>query len=317
MVEQLLPRLVGFAVKAPSSHNTQPWSFRIAGEALEVRADRSRALPVNDPDDRELTISCGAALFNLRIAAQAAGFDAKIELFPDQFDADLVARVRFRADGGVRDRPLFDAIDVRRTHRKAFRELDPPDDVLDLLVTAAAEEGAALHVLDDDGRRGAARLVAEGDRLLFADRRWRRELAGWVRSRRHGDGLTVSSLGGPVVRRAITWFDLGESRARQNEKLVRDAPVLVVLTTVGDSPDDWVVAGQALEHVLLAAASEGLQASYLNQPCQVAELRPRLGALVPDGSVPQMVLRIGYPSLERLDATPRRPLDAVLERSPG
>jgi hypothetical protein len=29
-------------------------------------ADRTRALPVTDPEDRELTISCGCALFNLR-----------------------------------------------------------------------------------------------------------------------------------------------------------------------------------------------------------------------------------------------------------
>jgi hypothetical protein len=57
-----------------------------------------------------------------------------------------------------------------------------------------------------------------------------------------------------------------------------------------------------------------MQASYLNQPCQVAALRPRLRQLVPDGSMPQLVLRIGYPSDERIEPTPRRPLEAVLER---
>jgi hypothetical protein len=51
--------LVSAAVRAPSSHNTQPSWFRCAGETIELYADRSRALPVNDPFDRELTISCG------------------------------------------------------------------------------------------------------------------------------------------------------------------------------------------------------------------------------------------------------------------
>ena len=38
-----------------------------APETVELLADRTRALPVNDPQDRELTISCGCALFNLRV----------------------------------------------------------------------------------------------------------------------------------------------------------------------------------------------------------------------------------------------------------
>ena len=53
---------VAEAIRAPSSHNTQPWLFRIAGDHLGVMADRSRALPVADPQDRELVISCGAAI---------------------------------------------------------------------------------------------------------------------------------------------------------------------------------------------------------------------------------------------------------------
>ena len=46
--------LIEQATRAPSSHNTQPWLFRVSAEAVEVHADRSRALPVNDPHDREL-----------------------------------------------------------------------------------------------------------------------------------------------------------------------------------------------------------------------------------------------------------------------
>ncbi len=54
--------LVSYAVLAPSSYNTQPWLFRVRGDTLEIIADRCRGLPVVDPNDRELTISCGTAL---------------------------------------------------------------------------------------------------------------------------------------------------------------------------------------------------------------------------------------------------------------
>ncbi|MFN7211793.1 MAG: nitroreductase family protein, partial [Lysobacteraceae bacterium] len=50
--------LVALAVYAPSSHNTQPWRFRLAPASIDLLADRTRALPVNDPFDRELVISC-------------------------------------------------------------------------------------------------------------------------------------------------------------------------------------------------------------------------------------------------------------------
>jgi len=74
--------LIQKAVRAPSSHNTQPWIFHVAESAINLYADRTRALPVNDPDDRELTISCGCALMNLRVAAAAEGLDVRLEASP-------------------------------------------------------------------------------------------------------------------------------------------------------------------------------------------------------------------------------------------
>ena len=61
-MDALLRSLVEYAALAPSGHNTQPWRFRLRGGGAELLADRTRALPVVDPDDRELVISCGAAL---------------------------------------------------------------------------------------------------------------------------------------------------------------------------------------------------------------------------------------------------------------
>jgi len=50
--------LVNYAVLAPSTHNTQPWLFKVGGEKLELYADRTRSLAVADPEDRELTGKC-------------------------------------------------------------------------------------------------------------------------------------------------------------------------------------------------------------------------------------------------------------------
>ena len=95
---------------------------RLEPRIVELRADRTRALAVNDPDDRELTISCGAALFDLRVAAWHAGATPAVELLPDPGDPNLLATVRLHGCA----RPLADvqrlchAIDQRHTHLDSF-----------------------------------------------------------------------------------------------------------------------------------------------------------------------------------------------------
>jgi nitroreductase len=305
--------LIELATKAPSSHNTQPWIFEAREGAILLYADRTRALPVNDPEDRELTISCGAALLNLRVAAAAAGWDARVTLLPEPKDTDLLARVHFEEDHrpSDEDRALAAAIDFRYTHRKRFEDREVPAELVSRLQAAAESEGARLHVVSDDETRDRlGDLVEKGDRAEFADPRWRRELAAWMHPRRRGDGLVVPIA--PITRLVVRRFDVGARTGAKDEELAESSPLLAMLWTASDGVADWLSAGQALERALLVAAGEGVQASYLNQPCQVAELRPRLRELIGVPGLPQVVVRMGYPDRE-VRRAPRRPVEAVLE----
>jgi len=71
------------ALRAPSVFNTQPWRWRVTGDALELSADPDRRLAVTDPDGRLLLISCGTALHHARTALAAAGWSATVERLPD------------------------------------------------------------------------------------------------------------------------------------------------------------------------------------------------------------------------------------------
>lgn len=304
--------LVARATLAPSSHNTQPWRFEARAGEIRLFADRTRALPVNDPYDRELSISCGAALLNLRVAASFGGAITETDLLPEPEDPDLLAVLRVT---GQQERDpavirLFRAMPARRTCRERFTaEPLPPELPAELLASARAE-GAWLVLLDDPQRDALAALVEEGDCIQFSDPCWRRELAMWLHPRRSGDGLALP--GGPFTRAAVRGFDLGGRTGARDAALVRDAPLLAVLGTDGDSEREWLAAGQALQRVLLRATAWGVQASHLNQPIQVTALRPRLAAALgrPDGC-PQIVLRLGIPRHEP-ESSPRRPLDDVL-----
>ena len=87
--------VVRYAILAPSSHNTQPWRFVSGGRELLICADRRRSLPNIDPFDRELIISCGAALFNLRVALAHFLIPVEITTLPYSAEPDVVARIAF------------------------------------------------------------------------------------------------------------------------------------------------------------------------------------------------------------------------------
>ncbi len=314
--------LLGYAMLAPSGHNTQPWLVRIGTDTVDVLADRTRALPVVDPDDRELAISCGAAIGMLEVAARRFGLTTEVTN-PWEADApDLLARVSF-ASGYVptdADLALFDAIQARRTNRTGFDMTALPQGLVDDCQSAVAEVNVEVSVLDAaKDRETVAALVAEGDKLQFDDPAFRKELSHWVRSSSLGaqDGMSGAGFGMPDILSAvgslvIRTFDLGDSTAASDTKKIKSgSPALMVLGSGGDATGNWVSTGRTLARVLLLLTSRGFAASYLNQPIETASLRPKLRSATGMSGFPQILLRVGQ-AASVPPTTARRDLDDVI-----
>lgn len=309
---EVLLEAVRYATLAPSSHNTQPWRFRLGSNAIDLYADRTRRLAVADPRDRELTISCGAALFHLRLALRRAGFAPEATLLPASADPDHLARIAVGQPGEMTpdDWELYAAVPRRRTFRLPFARERLPLGLPVRLQHEAQAEGAWLDVVSSDVRGTLLGLIQEADRRLWSDPAYRRELAHWIRSADVGDGLPGPYHNGigPVVVRA---FALGRSEGRRDAAAGAPAPLVVVLGTNDDAPLAWLQAGQALARVLLRASDAGIAASFLNQPVQVPELRQALArSLDRRRAFPQVVLRMGRGRI--FEPSPRRPIEAVL-----
>jgi nitroreductase len=309
-----------YAILAPSGHNGQPWLFRIDGDLLRVRADRSRALPMVDPCDREMLISCAATVHLTSVALEHFGYQPGITRLPDPADPDLLAAIRLGQRGTPpADRALFDAITVRHSNRSPYQSRPVTGEQLARLRTAAAGQGAWLQpVTSQAAISAAAALIADGDLIKWRDAEFRRELAERLVPN-HGDrrdGMPGYAFGipGPLARLApalVRRADLGRLRAAADRKLALATPCLAVIGTDRDDPPAWMAAGQAMSAVLLKATADGLATSFLSQAIEVDTLRPRLAALAGGGACPQLLLRVGYPSRAARPA-PRRPLADVL-----
>jgi hypothetical protein len=312
--------VLNYAITAPSSHNTQPWLFRLHGDKVDLIADRTRALPVVDPHDRELTISCGAAIGMLRIALRGFGYESLVELLPNRNEPDLLAIIALGPEhvATATEVKLRDAILRRRTARVRFEHMHPGRQTIATLQQAAAREYVALRFFMSEAQRESlAALIVESDKLQFADPSFRRELASWMHAR-HGfsrDGMSLSSMGvpdllTPISALAVRTFDVGNGKAAASAEIVEFTPALAVLATDRDRAEEWLLAGQALAHVLVAATAAGLSTGYLNQPIEIPGLRLRLSEMTAPHSYPQLILRFGYgPSIPPAS---RRSVDEVV-----
>jgi len=312
---------VGYAILAPSSHNTQPWRFIVNGDELLLCADRTRSLPNIDPFDRELIISCGAALLNFRVALAHFNVSVEIATFPQSSDPDIVARIVFPTSGPTfKDlAELFHAILKRATNRSPFHQEDVPDTLIARLKSAAEREGVdVLFARTLNDRERIASLIAEADRRQFDDRNFRRELASWIHPSRSNDGMPGASQGfdklndftTPIAAMAIRTFDLGNGVAAAHQQLARGSPLLTILSTPMDNNEAWLAAGLGLQRMLLVATNAGYSSSYFNQPIEVSDLRTRLTAEFGIVGYPQLLLRLGRGSA--VPHSPRRPISAVL-----
>lgn len=305
--------LLRAATLAPSLHNSQPWAFAVGPRHVEVFADPSRQLRNTDPTGRSLLISCGAALFNLRIAAEHLGFHPRVRLLPAEADPTSVALLevdhRHPKPAGL-DR-FYAALARRRTNRRPFRDRTIPHSVLAALGEAARVEGAMLRMYDDADE--VARII---DLLHDADladhtepaRTTERQL--WVGGGGRDDGIPVTSLGPRPAGPRTAFRDLGQAVGVPRDYATFEAtPAVAVLSTLHDERVDWVRAGQALERLLLTGTAAGLSASFLNQPLEQDDLRWLVRSPATGVGYSHMILRLGYG--DEVPATPRRPLADV------
>jgi nitroreductase len=324
LAQRIPPRTVtamlAAAARAPSVHNTQPWRFAVKTHAIDLYADPARKLR-QDRAGREMLISCGAALFGLRLAVRGLGYLPAVSLFPEPSRLGLLARVTLgpKAPPTALERRMLAALPHRHTHRGAFDPGPVPAGLLAALQHDALAEGATLALIDSPGRYAKlAALVAEAARMQTLNPAAREETLRWSRApgspARDGVPAAAFAPAGAAApgRLAQRDFDQGRHLGLLPGPGPDDPPpaATAVLVTPGDGRADWLRAGQALNRVLAHAATEWVSASLHTQPLEFPAIREIIRTRLALPGAVQMVLQFG-PTRSSMSAA-RRPVPDLL-----
>lgn len=290
--------------RAPSAHNTQPWTLDYRTDEIVIGVDPARVLPRSDPTGRDLELGLGAFVETCLIVAADLGLAVDADRSPD-------GAVRLVPAAAVYPTP-FTAADIAARRVARGRYVPGP---LDATVLAALGPG----LIAVPARSLAADLV-EADRWMFGTPAVAVELRDWLRlTPRHPryaeDGLTDRALELSGVEAAFLRAALGGYRVTRRLGLARllaasgagllryDGTVLVLAATGASGgapgPDegcDRVGAGRRLLRAWLLLAGLGLAVHPLSQVIDCPVTAARLAARV--GAPPLAVFRVGRPLTE-------------------
>lgn len=316
---EVVKEAVLLACRAPSVHNSQPWRWVSEGGGLHLYVDRTRWVHNTDHSGREALISCGAVLDHLRVAMAAAGWQAHIKRFPNPDNIDHLASVEFSPRELVADvdRNRAEAILQRRTDRLPFRcptfwaRFEPA------LRGSVDGTAAMLDVLSDEVRSQLAEASQLTETLRRYDASYHAELQWWTSPFALSVGIPPEALASTSEQWRVDVARDFPARSDTDRRadLSVDGSKILVLSTAGDTRAEVFSCGEALSTVLLECTMAGMATCTLTHLIELDESRDIVRRLIRERGEPQVLIRVGIaPPIEDLPAaTPRRPLDDVLE----
>ena len=310
--------LVRQATLAPSSHNTQCWTFQLQDRAIRIGPDLSRRCPAVDSDDHHLFVSLGCATENLAQAALGNGLQAIATFDPSGAGAVSVGLEATRPQRSS----LYQAIAERQCTRGDYDGKPVSTDELRILEQAGSGAGVRVSLLTErPAMEKVLEYVVAGNTSQMNDPAFVEELKTWIRfgaseAERTGDGLFAGTTGNPAMprwigSRAMELFFTPKSENRRYARQIRNSAGIAVFTSEVNDKAHWVEAGRCYERFALTATALGIRNAFVNQPVEVAAIRPQFAAALGLGDQrPDLVVRFGRGPAMPLSM--RRPVAAVL-----
>ena len=306
MKEKDFQQLATLASRAPSGHNTQPWLFDQEGDTFIIHPDFSKALPVVDPDHRELYISLGCAAENTLLAS---GKQLTMDNEQKQLRIDNgQLTIKIQEEKIVNCQlSIVHSITSRQMNRRLYNRHPITAKSLSAL-TAVRPEANTNFYLWENGSEPFERLkpfIRKGNEIQMNDPAFLAELKSWIRYNKRQaeatrDGLSYAVFGAPNLPACLSKAIMGNMlkssvQNRSDMKKLASASHVALFTTQHNTIEEWIRLGQTLQRFLLATTQEGIATAFLNQPCEVRSLAEEIRETFPiHREFPTLLLRLGY-----------------------
>ncbi len=313
-------KMVSYATKAPSGHNTQPWLFELYDDKIVISPDFTKALPVVDADNRELFMSLGCAAENLCLAVSALQYHTKVEV-----DSTGNILVHLEKSVEITPNPLFEQIEKRQTNRSKYNGTKIPEETISNILQQTQTTENKIYAWDKNTTEFAqlTDFVLQGNLLQMNDKAFKEELLSWIRfNKKHSestnDGISYAVMGAPNLPKPITEFFVklalnAKSQNKTDLKNINSSSHLLLLTSQENNIASWIETGRILQRLLLTLTQNNIAVAYLNQPCEERKLSTEMQTILPiNGQIPQILLRIGY--AEPMPYSKRKAISEVIKK---
>lgn len=276
MNKEDIKKIIEISVNAPSGSNSQPWSFRVKENKIYISAYPEKDHPILNYKNRGTWIAHGALIENIVIASSSFGYNAKVEIFPDENQPNLTAVIEL-SSGNAKCDPLFSAICLRTTNRKKYQnKLLDEKQKKELFESVSQFKDIELKFIED-----RSQLISIGDGLsmnevvTLEDRKLHKLFFGeivWSKKeeaeKKSGFYFKTMELGLPqqsVLKFFRSWkvmnffnrFKFAGMIAKDNAKIYASGAGAGFIIVKGEDKD-FITAGRTIERLWLKATQMGL-----------------------------------------------------------
>jgi hypothetical protein len=282
-MKEILSEILKLAINAPSGHNAQPWRFVIKEESLFIYDIPDKDKILFNYKQRGSMIAHGALIENIFIIASKKGFRTNLELFPNNQEPNLIAKIDFKKDDHKYEyENLYPFILKRTTNRRPFKKITLKEIDKTALENFSKsipnKEFEFVFFADKEVIKEVAGPFSAGDKVLFDNAFVHRDLftnINWTieEEKERKEGLYVGTKELSFLDKIILKYVFSNWKlikklngkiglltkiAEKRESLYRKCSAIGLIVSEGNSSTDFVKSGRILQRLWLTATSLGL-----------------------------------------------------------